>query len=368
MNLQFGFFTLFFVLSCYRAYCTSGESGPSNTSFVPSAELESSCESESLVNSDITGISQSMLSLNGTSFTKNLSGFSDVTGSLGLLIALTKNGSYSRIISGNFFKVNEGENSFYLLFDTTYKNFVGIFVSGSLDFTINGRLGKVMITHSNETFLLNKFKLTKGENDSIVTNSPWNLKIEVNPDYKKFINIPSEIKNRNIVKLPPADWDANLDSIYPSNIKSIIPISIMSKKDGVYKKLTIPHFSVGISPTALFLKLNTGEYMSVIVTNNTVFFVDIDDCSIHSSNGHYYNICGGYSIYYKRWFLTNKPWGHRVVINKILSDLYAIMKNKLDEMNDSDDVEGNPSALTGNLVSDKFKQCNRLCTKCKYND
>ncbi|KAK6587682.1 hypothetical protein RS030_81491 [Cryptosporidium xiaoi] len=368
MNFQFGFFTLYFVLSCYRAYCTSGDSDPSNTSFVPSAGVESSFDSESFASSEITGISQSVSSLSDTSLSRDLSGFSDVTGSLGLLIALTKNGSYSRIISGNFYKVNEGENSFYLLFDTTYKNFVGIFVSGSLDFTINGRLGKVMITHGNETFLLNKFKLTKDENDSIVTNSPWNLKIEVNPDFKKFIHVPSEIKNRNIVKLPPADWDANLDSIYPSNIKSIMPISIMNKKDGVYKKLTIPHFAVGISPTALFLKLNTGEYMSIIVTNNTVFFVDIEDCSIHSSNGHYYNICGGYSIYHKIWFLTNKPWGHRVVINTKLSDLYTIMKNKLEEMNDSDDVEGSSSSLTGNLVLRKFRQCNRLCTKCKCHD
>ena len=291
-----------------------------------------------------------------------------MTGSLGL-VALTKNGKlYSRVISGNFSKANDGINSYYLLFDTTYKNFVGIYVSGVLDFTINGKLGKVVIVHDNELFLLNKFVLLRGDNELTVTNTPWNLKVELGPDFKKFNYVPNELKNKDIVRLPPADWDANLDSIYPSGIKSITPISIMNKKDGTCKKLTIPHFAVGTSPTALFLKLSTGEYMGIIVTNNTVFFVDIDDCSIHSSNGHYYNVCSGYSIYNKRWFLTNKPWGQRIVINANLSDLYSIMKNKLEEIEDSDDA-GEPST-TSPETSDpaRLGKCTRYCTRCKCNN
>ncbi|KAH8740386.1 hypothetical protein FG386_002898 [Cryptosporidium ryanae] len=361
MAFRYDFFALFFIFSFYRVYCNS----EGNSSLLLN-ELSNLYESDSSNGNDASDISQSVSSLSSTSLSKDLSGFIDVTGSLGLLIALTKNGrSYSRAISGNFSKVNDGENSFYLLFDTTYKNFVGIHVCGFLDFTINGRLGKVTVTHENETFLLNKFELTKSGGDSIVTNTPWNLKIEVGPDYKKFNYIPSGIKNKNIVKLPPTDWDANLDSIYPSNIKGIIPISIMNKKDGVYKRLTIPHFSVGTSPTALFVKLNTGEYMSIIVTNNTVFFVDIDDCSIHSSDGNYFNICGGYSIYYRRWFLTNKPWGHRVIINAKLPDLYAIMKEKLEKMDDYGDTESSSPETIVDTTPDKFKQCNKLCTKEK---
>ncbi|KAF7456289.1 hypothetical protein HWI79_3142 [Cryptosporidium felis] len=284
--------------------------------------------------------------------------FEDYTGYLGIITIISNKKQVCRILSGNFFRNNEGTNSFYLFFDTANKVFVGIQVPGPLDFTLIGKLGMVSLLHKNEVFLLNKFILIKADGELLVTHSPWKLGIEISSDLSRMQIAPNDVKNRNII--PPADWDANADSIYPSNIRSIRPLCILTKNTDNEKKLTIPHFSVGTSPTALLLKLNTDEYMAIIVPNNTVFFVDVEDCSIHSSFGHYYNICSGYSVYSRRWLFTNKPWGSRIIIQSNLKKLCEVTKTKLEMLEDTFKVSSSVPK------SEKPKIKIRNSMKCKY--
>ncbi|KAH8584526.1 uncharacterized protein ELE39_000416 [Cryptosporidium sp. chipmunk genotype I] len=302
------------------------------------SELVSSDEDSNLT--DEQSISRNISITKDQSFYSNsqIMEYDDATGYLGLVAVITNRRQTCRIISGNFNKKNETKNTLYLFFDTTNKNFVGVFVPKLIDFTLKGKLGLVTLIHNEEVFLLNKLLLIKSNGEICTTNSPWKLVIEVNSDYNKLQIFPFEFGNRNYIKLPPDGWDANDDSLYPNNIKSIKPLSILSKNMNRIKELKIPHFSVGTSPTALFLKLNTGEYMSIIVANNTVFFVDIDDCSIHSRDGHYYNICRGYSVYCNRWFLTNRPWRSRIIIQNNFEELIEITKSKLQVLDDADQV------------------------------
>lgn len=260
--------------------------------------------------------------------------YDDATGYLGLISVITNKKQTSGIISGNFYRQNETKNTLYLFFDTVNKSFVGILALKLINFTLKGKLGLVTLLYNDEIFLLNKLLLISSNGEITTTNSPWKLTIEVNSDYNKLQVFPNELKNKNFIKMPPDGWDSNSDSIYPNNIKGIKPLSILSKGMAQVKELKIPHFSVGTAPTALFLKLNTGEYMSIIVANNTVFFVDIDDCSIHSRDGHYYNVCGGYSVYCSRWFLTNKPWGTRIIIQSDLESLLEVTQSKIQALDD----------------------------------
>ncbi|OII70885.1 uncharacterized protein cubi_00813 [Cryptosporidium ubiquitum] len=348
MRLKTKIFFVFFALIFTNKICNSSqiketESIPNDHSKVQSS---STTESELVSSDEDSNSTDDQSILRNSSIYKDQSLYSnsqiveydDSTGYLGLVTVITNKKQTCRIISGNFYRRNEFKNTLYLFFDTTNKSFLGLFVPKPIDFTLRGKLGLVTLTYKDEVFLLNKLLLIKSNGELSNTNSPWNLIIEVNSDYNKLQILPYEFKNRNFINLPPDNWDANDDSLYPNNIKSIKPLSILAKNMDRIKELKIPHFSVGTSPTALFLKLNTGEYMSIIVANNTVFFVDIDDCSIHSKDSHYYNVCGGYSVYSNRWFFTNRPWKSRIIIQTNFEELLEITKSKLQALEDVEQV------------------------------
>ncbi|KAJ1608244.1 putative signal peptide-containing protein [Cryptosporidium canis] len=354
------FFFIFVIVS--GIYCSTltkiaepdvnNDESKAPSSFTTDSELVSS-EEVSNVTED-QSIIKNASSLRDQSLYVNdqIAQFDDATGYLGLIAVITNKRQSCRIISGNFYRQNEAKNTLYLFFDTVNKSFVGIFVPKLIQFTLKGKLGLVTLVHKDEVFLLNKLLLINSNGEISPTNSPWKLIIEVNSDYNKLQIFPFELRNKNYIMMPPDGWDSNTDSMYPNNIKGIKPLSILTKSMTQARELRIPHFSVGTSPTALFLKLNTGEYMSIIVPNNTVFFVDIDDCSIHSRDGHYYNVCGGYSVYSSRWFLTNRPWGTRIIIQSDLDNLLEITKSKLQALNDVTRVS---TPVRGNEKSSKFK-------------
>ncbi|CUV04815.1 unnamed protein product [Cryptosporidium hominis] len=331
-----------------------------HSSFTTDSELISSDEESNLTDEQTMLKSYSSSKDQSLYSNSQIIEYDDVLGNLGIIAIITNKRQTCRIISGNFNKRNETKNTLYLLFDTTNKNFVSIFVPRLIDFTLKGKQGLVTLIYNEEIFLLNKLLLINSNGEISTTNHPWKLVIEVNSDYNKLQSLPYDLRNKNYIKLPPDNWDANDDSVYPKNIKSIKPLSILTKNMNQIKELRIPHFSVGVTPTALFLKLNTGEYMSIIVPNNTVFFVDIDDCSIHSKDGHYYNICGGYAVYCNRWLFTNRPWKSRIIIQSNFEELLVITKSKLQVLENVEQLSNN-SKITENFRNN-IK--NNKCGKC----
>lgn len=330
-----------------------------HSSFNSDSELQSYDDSSN--SSEDQSLLKSVSAFKDNSFYLNsqIMEYDDATGYLGLIAVITNKKQTSRLISGNFHIQNETKNTLYLFFDTVNKSFVGMFVPRLINFTLKGKLGLVTLVYKDEVFLLNKLLLVNLNGEITATNSPWKLTIEVNSDYKRLQIFPNEPRSKIDIKMPPDGWDSNADSIYPSNIKGIKPLSVLTKGMSQARELKIPHFSVRATPTALFLKLNTGEYMSIIVANNTVFFVDIEDCSVHSRDGHYYNICGGYSVYRSRWFLTNKPWGTRIIIQSDLENLVEATQSKLQALEDVNLVVTPPreSGSAPNIIPRKYGKC-----------
>ncbi|EEA08609.1 uncharacterized protein CMU_030300, partial [Cryptosporidium muris RN66] len=268
------------------------------------------------------------------------------------ILAYDHNGTLSRpIVNGTFEYNNIIANSTFLLFDTSFRNFVLLSAPTPLELKLVGNQGIVDIYGPNKSvYSLNNLQLTK-KGVTVETMNPWvNVTIQIAADTDKFKKYPKSFYNAAFTPLPEG-WNPVTSTSYPKFIGQVLTSYFNLDNEtsvdytSISQTVTIPSsnqlqalvFSVSANETfasVLYRKGNFSEvttgYLGIIVpqgfkyeyhsstitqktfTRNPVFFIE-----------------SGILTYHDYQILDNSPWGYKVIYSSSHNSLVLFLKDTL---------------------------------------